>query len=89
METVTTHPQRQEYQVLTKEQVGFGQRLDTLEFLNEVGQDGWIVINVREGVAQSGMVLDNGQPIPKIVLEVLARRPIIEHTALPSEDVQP
>ena len=69
-------PTPQEYQLLTKEGNALGEKMDTLEFLNECGRDGWIVMEIKEQIVASGMVNDKGEAIPKVVLMVLARRPV-------------
>lgn len=67
---------KQEYRLHQKEGNALGEKLDTLEFMNELGAEGWIVMETREQVLASGMVNEKGEAIPKVVLMCLCHRPV-------------
>lgn len=69
-------PLAMEYALLRKEGNALGENIDTMAFMNEVGELGWIVMEVREMVMDTGMVNDKQEPIKKVVLVLLSRRPV-------------
>lgn len=75
---------RFQYEVHTTEVLTTtGQKLDVVEWLNTLGADGWEVLEVNQSVANSGMLDDKQQPIPKIVVQSLCKREIFADKAAP------
>jgi hypothetical protein len=69
-------PPAQEYKLNTKEGNALGENVDTLAYLNEIGKEGWIAMEIREMVVPTGMINDKQESINKVVLAVLSRRPV-------------
>lgn len=71
--------QKIEYKVHLTEHIPVtGGAFDVAQWLNELGQDGWDLNEIVQGVAESGMVTSDGKPVQKIVMQALCKRPLLE-----------
>jgi hypothetical protein len=74
-----SYPLKWEYKLHRTEYIpASGGATDELSYLQELGQEGWEVVEVRYSKENSGMLTDDKRVIPKIVMEVLAKRALLE-----------
>ena len=73
------YPTKFKYEVHTHEHVPTtGGVFDVNDWLNELGQGGWEVVEIQQRIVDSGLMTAANEKIPKLVIDVLAKKAIFD-----------
>ena len=83
------YPRTFEYDVHLNEHIPTtGSVFDVKSWINELGKEGWEVVELNQGMADSGMVTAEGTKIPKMVVQVFAKRGLFPPDPTTEPDVE-